>query len=120
MKTCNACGKPNGDERYKACEKCRAGWRLDKGLTYQKKTITMEEHQIQVMKLRAVIGELVEALKPMMQETMMVYEVNQRGKRIPLGEKQTKRAYEISQLITKASAVMNKQVKETNHANQSA
>jgi len=41
MTTCNACGKPKRDQKYKACEKCREGWRLDKGLSYQKKTVSI-------------------------------------------------------------------------------
>ena len=42
MEICNACRKPKRDPRYKACETCREGWRLDKG----RKTIPIEEHEM--------------------------------------------------------------------------
>lgn len=56
METCNACGKLKRDPRYRACEKCRAGWRVDKGLTYQKKTVPIEQH-------RRAIGAVMILLK---------------------------------------------------------
>lgn len=53
METCNACGKPNRDGRFRACEKCREGWRLDKGLSYQKKTVPIEQYKEAIADARA-------------------------------------------------------------------
>jgi hypothetical protein len=44
MAICNACGKPKSDDRFKACAKCRAGWRLDEGLSYQRRIVSIEQH----------------------------------------------------------------------------
>lgn len=45
MESCNNCKGPKRDPRYRACAKCREGWRLDKGLSYQKKTVPVESYQ---------------------------------------------------------------------------